>query len=76
MTHAFTWSDFYLICFAVGFGFSFFSFVFGTRRTGHLHLPHLHAQGGGHLPSAGGHLGHAPGAGTHAPAGVQTDRRT
>jgi hypothetical protein len=28
-----TWSDFYLICFAVGFCFSFFSFVFGDRAS-------------------------------------------
>ncbi len=37
-----TWSDFYLICFAVGFCFSFFSFVFGGSRFGKLHLPHFH----------------------------------
>lgn len=56
-----TWSDFYLICFAVGFCFSFFSFVFGGHRTGHLHLPHVH---GGHFPLAHGPAAHAPG--THA----------
>ncbi len=39
------WSDFYLICFAVGFCFSFFSFVFGGARTGRLHLPHFHGHG-------------------------------
>jgi hypothetical protein len=32
MNHSMTWSDFYLICFAVGFCFSFFSFVFGGSR--------------------------------------------
>ena len=32
--NAMTWSDFYLICFAVGFCFSFFSFVFGGSRFG------------------------------------------
>ena len=44
-----TWSDFYLICFAVGFCFSFFSFVFGGSRFGKLHLPHFH--GHAHLPA-------------------------
>ncbi len=38
----FEWSDFYLICFAIGFCFSFFSFVFGGSRFGRLHLPHFH----------------------------------
>jgi hypothetical protein len=52
-----TWSDFYLICFAVGFCFSFFSFVFGGARTGRLHLPHFHGHGG-HLPTA--HVAHGP----------------
>ena len=33
----FEWSDFYLICFAIGFCFSFFSFVFGSSRFGKLH---------------------------------------
>jgi membrane protein implicated in regulation of membrane protease activity len=42
MTHPVTWADFYLACFAVGFCFSFFSFVFGGTRTGKLHLPRLH----------------------------------
>jgi hypothetical protein len=49
-----TWSDFYLICFAIGFCFSFFSFVFGSSRLGRLHLPHFHGHGGGHLPTAHG----------------------
>jgi hypothetical protein len=40
-----TWADFYLICFAVGFCFSFFSFVLGGARAGRLHLPHFHAHG-------------------------------
>jgi hypothetical protein len=47
-----TWSDFYLICFAVGFCFSFFSFVFGGSRFGKLHLPHFH--GHAHLPAVHG----------------------
>jgi hypothetical protein len=61
-----TWSDFYLICFAVGFCFSFFSFIFGGARTGRLHLPHFHGHAGSHLPAA--HVGgHAPVA-AHGPA--------
>src|SRR5580704_8279044 len=65
----FDWSDFYLICFAVGFCFSFFSFVLGGSRFGRLHLPHFHAHGGGHLPMAHGPVGHAPGghAAAHGP---------
>lgn len=67
----FDWSDFYLICFAVGFCFSFFSFVFGGARTGRLHLPHFHGHAGG---GGSGHgVGHAPVAqgvpSTHAGAG-------
>ncbi len=54
-----TWSDFYLICFAVGFCFSFFSFVFGSSRFGKLHLPHFHGHGVGHLP-AHGPVAHGP----------------
>jgi hypothetical protein len=61
----FDWSDFYLICFAVGFCFSFFSFVLGGSRFGRLHLPHFHAHGGGHLPVAHGSGAHGPVA--HAP---------
>jgi hypothetical protein len=54
MNHSMTWADFYLVCFAVGFCFSFFSFVFGGARTGRLHLPHFHGHvGGAHLPSSG-----------------------
>ena len=55
-----TWSDFYLICFAVGFCFSFFSFVFGSSRLGRLHLPHFHGHAGGHLPTAHGPVAHGP----------------
>jgi hypothetical protein len=73
----FTWADFYLICFAVGFCFSFLSFVFGGARFGRLHMPHFHGHG---MPHAGvghgiGYSGHGavgdPAAGhaaTHAPA--------
>jgi hypothetical protein len=51
MNHAMTWADFYLVCFAIGFCLSFFSFVFGGARAGRLHLQLFH--GGAHLPSAG-----------------------
>jgi hypothetical protein len=61
-TYSMTWADFYLICFAVGFFFSFFSFVYGSRRAGRLHLPHLHGQVGAHVPSV-------PGGGTPAAGG-------
>lgn len=61
-----TWSDFYLICFAFGFCFSFFSFIFGGSRFGKLHLPHFHTHGG-HLPVAHGPAVHAP-AGGHGTA--------
>lgn len=64
----FNWSDFYLICFAIGFCFSFFSFIFGGARTGRLHLPHFH--GTPHAPMAHGpapalapHAGGSPHAG-------------
>jgi hypothetical protein len=58
-----TWADFYLICFALGFLFSFFSFLLGGI---HWHLPfdihlahgipHVHVGGGVHGPGA--HAGH------------------
>jgi hypothetical protein len=67
-TAGFDWSDFYLICFAVGFCFSFFSFVFGGSRFGRLHLPHFHAHGTPHLPVTHGPVAHAPAAGGHAPS--------
>ena len=61
-----TWSDFYLICFAVGFCFSFFSFIFGGSRFGKLHLPHFH--GHAHLPAAHGPVVHGPAANGHVTA--------
>jgi hypothetical protein len=71
MTHTMTWADFYLICFAVGFCLSFFSFVFGGARTGRLHLPHFHGHvGGAHM--AGGSAAPAPVAAGHASAGAGT----
>src|SRR5579871_4908121 len=71
-----TWSDFYLICFAVGFCFSFFSFVFGGSRVGKLHLPHFHGHAGGHVPMAHGPVAHVPAAGGHAPVAHGTGPTT
>ena len=51
-----SWSDFYLICFLVGFGLSALSFVAGTV---HLHLPNLHIHHGIHLGHV--HVGHGAG---------------
>jgi hypothetical protein len=71
MNHSMTWADFYLVCFAVGFCLSFFSFVFGGARTGRLHLPHFHGHvAGAHLPTTTIPGAHAPVA-AHAPAGVK-----
>jgi hypothetical protein len=68
------WSDFYLICFAVGFCFSFFSFVFGGSRFGRLHLAHFHGQALPHLPLTHGPVAtsvpHGPVA-AHLPAVAQ-----
>jgi membrane protein implicated in regulation of membrane protease activity len=50
-----TWTYFYLICFLVGLGISFVSWLSGSV---HLHLPHIHIH-------FGGHHGHAPHAGGH-----------
>jgi len=72
-----TWSDFYLICFAVGFCFSFFSFIFGGHRMGRLHLPHFHGHAGAHFPVAHGPVAHGPvahGAGTPIPPGTGVAR--
>ncbi|MDR3698831.1 MAG: hypothetical protein P4L56_04290 [Candidatus Sulfopaludibacter sp.] len=46
-----TWSDFYLICFLVGFGLSALSLLAGSV---HLHLPHLHVHQGVHVSMRGG----------------------
>jgi hypothetical protein len=63
MTHSMTWADFYLVCFAVGFCFSFFSFVLGSPR-GHFHFPHAHGHAGGaHLQTGDASTGHGTGAG-------------
>ncbi len=67
-----TWSDFYLICFAVGFCFSFFSFVFGSSRLGKLHLPHFHAHGIGPVPTAHAPVGPAAADAAGAHGGAET----
>ena len=57
-----TWSDFYLICFAVGFLFSLLSFMVGGMDF-HAHLPHhfdLHFGDNGHGGNGG--AGHHAGA--------------
>jgi len=46
-----SWSDFYLICFLVGFGLSALALLAGSA---HLHLPHLHVHHGIHVPQTGG----------------------
>jgi membrane protein implicated in regulation of membrane protease activity len=51
------WSDFYLICFLVGFGLSALAFLVGAT---HIHLPHLHLYHGVHMP-------HVHGGGAHGP---------
>jgi membrane protein implicated in regulation of membrane protease activity len=45
-----TWSDFYFICFLIGFLLSALSFLAGSV---HLHLPHLHIHHGIHMGHAG-----------------------
>jgi membrane protein implicated in regulation of membrane protease activity len=60
-------ANFFLICFAVGFCFSFLSFVLGGLRFGHLHLPHAH---GVHVPTHGPGIGHS-GAMAGAKGGVR-----
>ncbi|HLK46710.1 MAG TPA: NfeD family protein [Bryobacteraceae bacterium] len=44
------WSDFYLLCFVIGFGLSALALVAGST---HLHLPHLHIHHGLHVPRGG-----------------------
>jgi len=63
MNYSMTWADFYLICFALGFCFSFFSFVLGSPR-GHFHFPHAHGHvGGAHVQTGHASAGHGTGAG-------------
>ena len=47
-----TWTDFYFVCFLVGFGLSVLSLLAGGM---HLHIPHLHLPHGLHVPHA--HVG-------------------
>lgn len=58
-----TWSDFYLICFAVGFLFSFVSFIAGGLNL-HGHWPHVHG-----LHFDPGHIHAAHGAGGNGVTG-------
>ena len=61
-----SWSDFYLICFLVGFSFSVISFLAGAV---HLHLPfkmHFPFHGAHHV----GHFGHHAASGASAKAGA------
>jgi membrane protein implicated in regulation of membrane protease activity len=53
------WSDFYFVCFLVGFGLSVLALLAGSV---HLHLPHLHLNHGIHVPHA-----HGGGGGSHGP---------
>lgn len=82
-TSSWDWSDFYLICFAVGFCFSFFSFVLGGGSGGRVHLPHFHTHGM-HVSSspahgtamaphpAGGSAAHAQSGGSVSPFNLPT----
>jgi len=82
MNYSMTRANFYLICFAVGFCLSFFSFVFGGSRSGRLHLPHFHGHighadiGGAHLPAAGASAAHGPVTASHAAAGDTSEATT
>lgn len=66
-----TWSDFYLICFAVGFLFSLVSFIAGGLDL-HGHWPHMDfwdfGDAAGHAP--GVHPGADHGAAHHAAQGI------
>lgn len=44
------WTDFYLVCFLIGFGLSALALLAGGT---HLHLPHLHLNHGIHVPHGG-----------------------
>jgi membrane protein implicated in regulation of membrane protease activity len=37
-----TWTEFYLVCFFVGFGLSLISFLAGSFHLPHVHVPHVH----------------------------------
>jgi membrane protein implicated in regulation of membrane protease activity len=62
-----TWSEFYLLCFIVGFTLSVLSFLAGAV---HIHLPfkmHLPFHGAHHVGGGGGHHG---GHGAHGSHGI------
>jgi hypothetical protein len=59
-------AEFYLICFAIGFCFSFITFVFGSARFGRMHWPHFHGHAIPHGDAVHAMPGHGAG---HAPAG-------
>jgi hypothetical protein len=63
-----TWADFYLLCFAVGFAFSVFSFLMGGLR---WHLPfHIHLHSGvTHAPTVSGNA-HGNTQGSHGKAAI------
>ncbi len=67
---SFGWPQFYLICFAIGFCFSFISFVFGAARFGRLHMPHFHGQGMPHVGAGHVGAGHAPAGGARVTPGA------
>src|SRR5258707_567456 len=52
-----TWSDFYLVCFLVGFCLSLISFLAGSFHMPHLHVPHLHFDVHHGLHAGHGHAG-------------------
>ncbi len=58
-----TWSDFYLICFAIGFLFSLLSFILGgvDFHGAWPHMHGLHFGNGGHALGGNGGNGHAHG---------------
>jgi hypothetical protein len=57
-----TWSNFYFVCFLVGFGLSALALLAGSV---HLHLPHLHFHQGVHVhvSQGGGAMGRGMGRG-------------
>jgi len=60
-----TWTDFYFICFLVGFALSVISALGGIF---HLHLPGMHHGHGVHVHGGHGHVGH----GGHSGHGLNT----
>ena len=56
----FGWAEFYLICFAIGFCFSFITFVFGSARFGRMHWPHVHGHAMPHVDVGHAMPGHGP----------------